>query len=88
MVFRDGECLVFVEVKTRSGERWVRPASAVNARKKSHLAKTALDYLRQARYPQVPIRFDIVEVILDHGVVGEIRHLPNAFTLSPRYRYG
>ena len=26
LVFREGDCLVFVEVKTRSSEDWVRPA--------------------------------------------------------------
>ncbi|PAW84890.1 MAG: hypothetical protein B9S33_10790, partial [Pedosphaera sp. Tous-C6FEB] len=34
LVFRDADCLVFVEVKTRSSETWTRPAAAVNARKK------------------------------------------------------
>ncbi|MBE7501899.1 MAG: YraN family protein [Verrucomicrobiales bacterium] len=29
LVFRDGACLVFVEVKTRSSEDWNRPAAAV-----------------------------------------------------------
>ena len=32
LVFRDGDCLVFVEVKTRSSEDWTRPAAAVDAR--------------------------------------------------------
>ena len=28
---------------------------------------------------EVPIRFDIVEVLLEDGRVGEVRHQPNAF---------
>src|ERR1043165_8121333 len=44
--FRDEDCLVFAEVKTRSSEEWARPARAVNARKKRLLSPTALDYLR------------------------------------------
>src|SRR5947209_1320408 len=44
LVFRDGDCLVFVEVKTRSSEDWVRPAASVNADKRRRLSQTALDY--------------------------------------------
>ncbi len=88
LVFRDQDCLVFVEVKTRSSEAWRRPASAVNARKRRLLSQTALDYLRSIKNPPVKIRFDIVEVLLDEGVVREIRHLPNTFPMAAPYRYG
>lgn len=88
LVFRDEDCLVFVEVKTRSSEIWVRPAAAVNARKRRLLSQTALDYLRLLKNPAVKIRFDIVEVLLRDGEVQEVRHLPNTFTMSKPYRYG
>jgi len=88
LIFRDGDCLVFVEVKTRSSEDWTRPAAAVNARKKRLLSQTALDYLRLLKNPEVKIRFDIVEVLLTNGEVREVRHLPNTFSLSKPYRYG
>lgn len=88
LVFRDADCLVFVEVKTRSSETWTRPAAAVNARKKRLLSQTALDYLRLLKDPRVKIRFDIVEVLLTDGAVSEVRHLPNTFSLSAPYRHG
>ena len=88
LVFRDGDCLVFVEVKTRSSEDWTRPAAAVNAAKRRRLSRTALDYLKLLRQPPVKVRFDIVEVLLHDGAVGEVRHLPNTFALSAPYRYG
>ena len=88
LVFRDGDCLVFIEVKTRSSEGWSRPAAAVDARKRRLLSQTALDYLRLLKNPEVKIRFDIVEVLLADGDVREIRHLPNTFSLSKPYRYG
>jgi putative endonuclease len=88
LVFRDEDCLVFVEVKTRSSEAWVRPAAAVNAHKRRLLSQTALDYLRLLKNPPVKIRFDIVEVLLEDGEVREVRHLPNTFSLSAPYRYG
>ena len=88
LIFRDGDSLVFVEVKTRSSEAWTRPSAAVNSRKKRRLSRAALAYLRHIRFPAVRIRFDIVEVLLTDGAVREIRHLPNAFSLSVPYRYG
>jgi putative endonuclease len=88
LVFRDDDCLVFVEVKTRSSEAWVRPAAAVNARKRRLLSQTALDYLRLLRNPPVKVRFDIVEVLLEEGAVREVRHLPNSFPMEKPYRYG
>jgi putative endonuclease len=88
LVFRDADCLVFVEVKTRSSEDWTRPAAAVNARKRRLLSQTALDYLRLLKHPQVRLRFDIVEVLLEDGAICEIRHLPNTFCLAEPYRYG
>ena len=88
LIFRDADCLVFVEVKTRSSEEWTRPAAAVDARKRRLLSQTAFDYLRLLEDPQVKIRFDIVEVLLDDGSVSEVRHLPAAFALSQPYRLG
>jgi putative endonuclease len=88
LIFRDQTCLVFVEVKTRSSEAWTRPAAAVNAKKRRLLSRAALQYLHRIRDPEVPIRFDIVEVLLADGTVREIRHLPNTFSLSSPYRYG
>src|SRR5436190_19817955 len=68
LIFRDQDCLVFIEVKTRSSEDWARPAAAVKAERRRRLTRTALDYLRLLKNPQVKIRFDIVEVLLQAGV--------------------
>jgi putative endonuclease len=88
LVFRDGECLVFVEVKTRSSEEWVRPAKAVDLRKKRLVSQCALDYLALLKRPEINIRFDIVEVILNDGQVREVRHLPNSFNMPKPMHYG
>jgi putative endonuclease len=88
LVFRENDCLVFVEVKTRSSEEWVRPAAAVNKERRRRLSRAALDYLRLLKNPQVKLRFDIVEVLLDDGAVREVRHLPNTFEMERPYRYG
>ena len=87
LVFRDGDCLVFVEVKTRSSEDWTRPAAAVNAAKRRRLTLAALDYLKRLGHPEIRFRFDIVEVLLEDDRPREVRHLANAFALTPPFRY-
>lgn len=88
LIFRDSDCLAFIEVKTRSSEDWTRPAAAVNADRRRRLSRAALDYLRLLKNPAVKIRFDIVEVLLAEGKVREVRHLPNTFAMARPYRYG
>lgn len=88
LIFRDEDCLVFVEVKTRSSEDWTRPAAAVDARKRKLLSQTALQYLKRIHNPPIKIRFDIVEILLSGETIREIRHLPNSFPIEQPYRYG
>ena len=88
LIFRDRDCLVFIEVKTRSSESWTRPAASVNQEKRRRLSRAALDYLRLLKNPPAKFRFDVVEVLLEDGEVHEVRHLPNTFNLSAPYRYG
>jgi putative endonuclease len=88
LVFREQDCLVFVEVKTRSSEAWERPAAAVDRERRRRLTHAAQDYLRLLRNPPVKIRFDIVEVLLNDGKIREVRHLPNSFPMERPYRYG
>jgi putative endonuclease len=88
LVFRDEDCLVFVEVKARSSEAFGRAAVHVDKRKQRLLSLTALDYLRLIKNPEVKVRFDIVEVVLKEGEIAEVRHLPNSFVMTKGLRYG
>lgn len=88
LIFRDGENLLFVEVKTRSSEEWSRPAAAVDKQRQGRMARAALDYLRLLKNPKVRFRFDIVEVVLANPKQAEIRHLENVFSLPSPLRYG
>jgi putative endonuclease len=87
LVARDGEVLVFVEVKTRASEDFGRPRSAVNRAKRAKLSRAATRYLKRLRERPPYFRFDVVEVVgrQDEGTP-EVRHIENAFTLDPRYR--
>lgn len=69
--------LLFVEVKRRSSLRYGRPAEAVDRAKQGHILRTALLYLQENRLQDVPVRFDVIEVLPDG-----IRHIENAFDAS------
>jgi putative endonuclease len=88
LILRDADCLVFVEVKSRSSEHWNRPAAAIDAKRRRRLSEAAFDYLRLLGNPEIKFRFDVVEVLLANGQVREVRHLPNCFPLAPPRRYG
>ena len=77
VIARQGETVVFVEVKRRTDARFGAPAEAVDGLKRSRIARTALLYLQQKGLMDAPVRFDIVEL-----TPGQIRHIPNAFDAS------
>ena len=58
----------------------------MNAAKQRRIVATAREYVRMLPDVEVPIRFDIVEVLLDEGRVGEVRHQPNAFAPARSHR--
>ena len=74
------ETLVFVEVKTRSSDRYTDPASAVDADKQRHLEKIADHYLATHDAADLNVRFDIVSIVIPpDGTAPRIRHIPDAF---------
>lgn len=62
LVARDGETLVFVEVKTRRSLAFGGPGEAVGAAKKARLVRVARHYLYRHGLTNVPCRFDVVAV--------------------------
>jgi putative endonuclease len=83
LIARQGDTLIFAEVKTRANENFGRPAAAVNRAKRRKLSRAAIRFLKNRKLRPPYIRFDIVEVIGDKP---EIRHIQNAFTLEGGYR--
>lgn len=61
IVCREGETIVFIEVKARSGRRFGSAVSAVDARKRRTLRRLAADWV-QIVAPNAPVRFDVVAV--------------------------
>ena len=85
IVARDGETLVFVEVKTRRGETFGRPADFEDRKKRQVLSRAAVRYLARTPSPRVSFRFDVIEIVGAPGDEPEIRHIENAFSLDRRY---
>jgi len=80
LIARDGETLVFVEIRTRTSEDTLTPLSSVDERKQQHIVRTARAYLRTRRLPECPCRFDVVEVVATvTGKVVKMRHYEGAF---------
>ncbi|MCW5880928.1 MAG: YraN family protein [Anaerolineae bacterium] len=66
VIARDGECLVFVEVRTRRGGWRGAAADSVGPRKRAPLAALADAYLQAGAYPQTTNwRIDVVAVEMD-----------------------
>lgn len=78
IVCRDGDYLVFVEVKTRTGDGYGGARRAVNARKRVLIRQGAIEWLRMLP-EMVPFRYDIVEVLYREGNSPDIRWLQGAF---------
>lgn len=86
LVARDGDALVFVEVKTRAVGALVSGFNAVNSRKKAVLRRAATAYLRGLAEPPVTFRLDIVEVAFPAGGETEVRHYENIALFSKHFQ--
>jgi len=71
-----GECIVFVEVKTRSGITYGTPADAVTKKKQRTISSVAEQYLLEQNCMDQPVRFDVIEVYVKER---RICHIPDAF---------
>ncbi len=76
IAYRD-ETIVFVEVKTRSGEQYGTPESAVDAKKQRTYIRMADAYVVQNKRTE-EVRFDIISIESTNGKT-EIKHLVDAF---------
>ena len=84
IVARLGDTLCFVEVKSRSSDRFGTPAEAVGWEKRQTMQAIASHYLATICDPCASARFDVVEVYLGQGEDGEpqvrsINHIEDAF---------
>ena len=77
IIARDGDTMVFVEVKTRTTAQYGTPEDAVNAGKIRRLLRAVQSYV--AAHPVGDYRIDVVAIDLDHGTRNaRVRHYRHA----------
>lgn len=81
IVARDGDTIVFVEVKSRRSETYGDPQLAVGPTKQKKLSRVAVKYLEERHLYSCNARFDVVAVkILPAG--NHVELISNAFDLA------
>ena len=78
IVARDGQVLVFIEVKTRAGRQFGSAAEAVTFAKQRRLAELANEYVVRHRVSECRCRFDVVSIHFGLGAP-QIEIIQNAF---------
>lgn len=81
LIARDGDCLVFVEVRCRRAGSIVSPAESITSIKQQKLITTAQYYLDQYKLHDVGCRFDVVEVVIDSGRMSVSDVIKDAFSV-------
>ena len=79
IIARDGETLVFAEVKTRASAGFGTPAEAVTARKQHTISLMASEYLLRHEAGARPCRFDVVAVAVETGKPPRVEVIKGAF---------
>ena len=88
VVCRDGNRLVFVEVKTRTSLKFGRPIEAVNQDKEYLITRGAMEWLARLDRPSVYYRFDVLEVMLHHDEPPQFNLVRHAFETPEPFYYG
>jgi putative endonuclease len=77
IIARQGDAIVFVEVKTRQTAEFGGPERALGHEKEASLIRAARSYLLKAGADWSQARFDIVTVVTSNPP--EVSHYPDAF---------
>lgn len=80
IIAEDDDYIVFIEVKTRSGDRYGAPSEAVDKTKRKHIVDSAKYYLKVTNSTEAFTRFDMAEVFSDNGSYA-VNYIEDAFYL-------
>jgi putative endonuclease len=83
----DGSTLVFVEVKTKTQQKFGQPEEMVTRRKQLTLERVAMAYIQRHECTGTDIRFDVIAVQLEPNRAADVTHIPAAFSPSHRFFY-
>jgi putative endonuclease len=79
VIVREGDDIVFVEVKTRSSDSAGFPEEAVNFKKRRRYEKIAMEYLFSHDLPAARVRFDVLALLLSTNGKAFLRHHRDAY---------
>ena len=88
VVARDGPTLCFIEIRSRSSDRFGLPEESINREKRRRLVRLAEGYLQRPsamlraglREPAGPVRFDVLSILLGaDGAPARTRLIKGAF---------
>lgn len=79
IIAKDGDSLIFCEVKTRRGKAFGEGTEAVVGRKSIRLRALAAQWLALSGIRPRSVRFDVVSVLVSPGQPPVVSHVRNAF---------
>ena len=87
LIALDGDCIVFVEVRSTGTDDTTKPAASVDERKQARLTKLALHFLQERRLLDHAARFDVLAVTWPANQrEPAIVHHANAFEAVGRFQ--
>jgi len=81
LIARDGDCLVFIEIKTRKGSSIGYAKEAVNFKKRHQISRVAQYYMKDKDCCEAKARFDVIAININNGKK-EVEIIKNAFELT------
>ena len=78
IIARSEDELIIVEVKARSSNYFGEPEESVDAHKQELLAMCAWAFLEEHGL-DLPVRFDVISILLDGDSEPKLHHIPDAF---------
>lgn len=63
IVSREGETIVFIEVKSRTSSEFGAPDRAIDGEKQKHIVRAARAYASRADIPWNRVRFDVISIV-------------------------
>lgn len=78
IIAKDKDILVFVEVKSRTGDTFGDPESFIDQRKEELMADAASFYMEENNY-NWEMRFDFISVLFAYDDIYKVTHFKDAF---------
>jgi putative endonuclease len=82
IIAQDGLTLCFIEVKTRRKKNIWKPADNLKLKQMRRIFNSSMSYLKQINNPNIPVRYDLIEIIYNKFDIQEVKHHTNFFSQS------